>query len=87
MAVQPYTDVIQPPPIPMLSDSRNLDVTDVSPGGGGTPGSVTYYKMRGVSDPGPGYVSWVVATTPDFAGASAPDPVQVSTIVIVAEFE
>jgi hypothetical protein len=85
MAAQPLT-VLEGTIVSSLSRDPQKAVADVSGSGGGG-GATTYYKMRGVSDPAPGYVSWVVATTPDFAGASAPDPVQVSTIVIVAEFE
>ena len=87
MAVQLYT-VVVPPVVVVEARNPQKPMIETAPsGGGGGGGATTYYKMRGVSNPGPGYVSWVVATTPDFAGASAPDPVQVSTIVIVAEFE
>ena len=42
----------------------------------------TYFKMRALADPGPGYVTWVVADTPDFAGTFAPAPIFVGTVVV-----
>lgn len=49
---------------------------------GGILGPTTYYKMRALADPGPGYESWVVSDTPDFAGAFAPGPIFAGTAIV-----
>jgi hypothetical protein len=54
-------------------------------GGGGFPsgsGAVEKFKMRALASPGPGYVTWVVSDTPDFAGAQAPAAIQGGTVVV-----
>ncbi len=54
-------------------------------GGGGFPSgssAVEKFKMRALANPGPGYVSWVVSDTPDFAGVQAPAAIQSGTVVV-----
>jgi hypothetical protein len=46
-----------------------------------------YYKMRALDDPGPGYVTWVVSTFPDFTGNQAPGPIQAGTAIVAAKWE
>lgn len=43
---------------------------------------VLVYKMRGVANPGPGYETWIVYGTPDFAGTFAPGPIFAGTAVV-----
>ena len=45
-----------------------------------------HYKMRALADPGPGYVTWVVDSYPDFAGDSAPSAIQVGTAVVTSSW-
>jgi hypothetical protein len=52
-----------------------------------TPVSTKSFKMRALASPGPGYVTWVVPTTPDFAGAHAPSPIQPGTAIITDSWE
>ena len=40
------------------------------------------YKMRALADPGPGYVTWIVIGTPDFAGVQAPSAILAGTAVV-----
>lgn len=54
-------------------------------GGGGFPSgssAVEKFKMRALANPGPGYVTWVVSGTPDFAGVQAPGAIQPGTVVV-----
>ena len=53
---------------------------------GGSGGGTSYFRMRGLADPGPGYVSWTVTGSPDFLGAFAPSAVQGSSVVTVVSW-
>lgn len=44
------------------------------------------YKMRARNAAGTAWVHWVVSATPDFAGTSAPEAVQVPTIVVATKW-
>lgn len=61
------------------------------PDGGGTnslaPGDTTYFKMRALANPGPGYVTWTVTTTPDFSGGQAPAPIQPGSAIVADTWE
>ena len=41
-----------------------------------------YYKMRALADPGPGYVTWVVDTLPDYTGVFAPASIQGGSAIV-----
>lgn len=45
-------------------------------------GTLLYYRMRGVEDPGPGYVTWTVLSVPDFLGGSAPAPIRPDSVTV-----
>lgn len=50
---------------------------------GGQPGGAIFnFKMRALQDPGPGFETWVVTGSPDFAGTSAPGPIQAGTAIV-----
>ncbi len=49
-------------------------------------GASITYRMRAKANPGPGVVLWVVRGSPDFAGASAPAPIQPGTAVVDASW-
>ncbi len=68
-----------------LSEGARSDSLRSPIGGGGFPSgssAVEYFKMRALASPGPGYVTWVVSGTPDFAGAQAPASIQPGTAVV-----
>lgn len=44
--------------------------------------AVNYFKMRALADPGPGYLTWVAAGSPDFTGTGAGGPIQAGTAVV-----
>ena len=43
-------------------------------------------RMRALANPGPGFVVWIVKGRADFAGASAPAPIQAGTAVVEASW-
>ncbi len=49
-------------------------------------GASITYRMRAKANPGPGVVLWVVKGSPDFAGASAPSPIQPGSAVVDASW-
>lgn len=51
---------------------------------GGSSAATAYFKMRALADPGPGYVVWVVTTSPDPSGTHAPSPIQPGTASVAA---
>jgi len=63
-----------------LKTGRAGDEKPLGDSGGG--GATTYYRMRALANPGPGYETWT-ATTEDFAGAGAAGPIQAGTAVVV----
>ena len=67
----------------LAGNSYDIIPTGLDSGGGAAP---TYYKMRALADPGPGYVTWVVANTPDFAGTYAPSAIQAGTVIVGASW-
>lgn len=62
--------------VPSLRDPR--ETVNFTAGSAAT----QFYKMRALANPGPGYLTWVVMTTPDFAGAQAPGAIQGGTAVV-----
>ena len=50
-------------------------------------GVTVYFKMRALADPGPGYVVWVVTTSPDPSGTYAPSPIQSGTSSVAATWD
>ena len=44
--------------------------------------TVIFFKMRARANPGPAYLTWIVQSTPDFLGVSAPGPIFPGTAVI-----
>lgn len=62
--------------VPSLRDPR--ETVNFTAGSSATP----FYKMRALTNPGPGYTTWTVTDNPDFAGAQAPGAIQPGTAVI-----
>lgn len=53
---------------------------------GGPP--IFTFKMRGIADPGPGYVVWTVTgTTPDFTGTFAPGAIVPGSAIVADQWE
>jgi len=77
--------MVGPPLDDGLQGSRTGSVIGL--GGGGGPGIILSFKMRAIANPGPGYEVWVVTGTPDYAGTSAPGPIQPGTAVIADQWE
>lgn len=73
--------------------TNGTDITGRRPPGGGAntqpqSASTTFaFKMRARANPGPGYVTWVVFTDPDFAGAQAPAAIIPGTVVVSDSWE
>ena len=54
---------------------------------GGVVGPTTYFKMRALANPGPGYLTWGATGVADFAGTGAPGAIQVGTAVVVVTWQ
>lgn len=49
--------------------------------------SHTYWLMRALTDPAGVKIYWTSIDSPDYSGSSAPEPVQVSTIILITEIK
>lgn len=78
------TPAFSAPHLGFLRDGTTSLMSGGRPVGGGP---TLNFKMRALQDPGPGYETWVVTGSPDFAGTSAGGPIQPGSAVIADQWE
>lgn len=71
-------DASGPNPTTSLNPTSYLSAVEILPG--------PYFKMRGLANPGPGSVTWIVRGGADFGGVHAPSAVQAGTVVIADQW-